>query len=144
MHGQERRQTEARHTMEVQNMRSDIERLKNQLEVLADERNDVYQLVRDVQSRLDAIEQSLGGFEAARASEKQELLDHLSRKIAEILKSQKPAPVSDTGYEHVVETGQTLSDIALAYKVNVKAIVQANNLPNANDITVGQKLFIPE
>jgi len=130
--------------MEMQNMRSDIERLKNQVEVLAEERHDMHQGIRDAKARFDEIEQSLGGTEAARARDKQEILDHLSKQIAEMLKSQQPVRVSDTGYEHVVEAGQTLSDIALAYKVTVQAIVRANNLPNENNIVVGQKLFIPE
>ena len=130
--------------MELQNIRSDIERLKNQTEIIADEREGIYEDIRYVKSRLDEIERLLDGAEAARIRDKQESLDLLSTQISEILKSQQPAHLSDTGYEHVVEAGQTLSDIALAYKVRVQSIVQANNLPNANNITAGQKLFIPE
>ena len=48
-----------------------------------------------------------------------------------------------SGREHVVETGHTLSAIALAYGASVDEIKRANNLSNDN-IYVGQKLFIPE
>ena len=44
---------------------------------------------------------------------------------------------------HRVKKGETLSEIASAYKVSVKAIMQANSLRNANQIRAGQKLTIP-
>ena len=48
-----------------------------------------------------------------------------------------------SGYEHVVESGHTLSAIAVAYGSTVKAIQEANQLSSDN-IYIGQKLFIPE
>ena len=47
------------------------------------------------------------------------------------------------GHEHVVESGHTLSAIAVAYGSTVQAIKEANQLTSDN-IYVGQKLFIPE
>ena len=47
------------------------------------------------------------------------------------------------GYEHVVESGHTLSAIAVAYDTTVKAIKQANDL-SSDQIYAGQTLFIPE
>ncbi|MFN8527060.1 MAG: LysM peptidoglycan-binding domain-containing protein [Anaerolineae bacterium] len=44
---------------------------------------------------------------------------------------------------HVVQFGDTLYGIALRYHVSVRAILQANNLPNPNIIYVGQRLIIP-
>lgn len=44
---------------------------------------------------------------------------------------------------HYVTYGQTLSQIARYYGVSMYAIMQANNLYNANQIYVGQKLCIP-
>lgn len=49
-----------------------------------------------------------------------------------------------SGYSHTVEAGQTLSAIALAYKVSVKAIMQANNITDPTKLRVGQTLFIPD
>ena len=54
----------------------------------------------------------------------------------------------EKGYEHVIEKGQTLSAIVVAYrtkgiKVTLKQMLEAN--PNLNDkkLYVGQKIFIP-
>ena len=48
------------------------------------------------------------------------------------------------GYEHVVQSGETISTIAQAYGVSVAAILRENNLRDANIIREGQKLFIPK
>ncbi len=44
---------------------------------------------------------------------------------------------------HKVRKGETLSQIANAYNVTASAIKSANNLRNANQIRIGQKLKIP-
>ena len=46
-------------------------------------------------------------------------------------------------YEHQVEEGQTLSEIAKAYSVSVSEILNENNIKDASTIRVGQKLLIP-
>ena len=51
-----------------------------------------------------------------------------------------PAPAAGT---HVVQRGETLARIAQRYGTTVNALVWANGLPNANRITVGQRLTIP-
>lgn len=53
-----------------------------------------------------------------------------------------PAP-SPTPITHVVQPGETLSEIARMYGTTVEAIVQANNLDNPNAISEGQVLLIP-
>lgn len=53
-----------------------------------------------------------------------------------------PAP-SPTPITHVVQAGETLSEIAHMYGTTVEAIVQANDLENANAIREGQVLLIP-
>ena len=49
-----------------------------------------------------------------------------------------------TGYNHTVEKGQTLSEIARGYGKSVDAIMKANNLKSATTIRPGQVLFIPD
>lgn len=44
---------------------------------------------------------------------------------------------------HVVSKGETLGSIATGYGLTVKEIANANNLKNANNVRVGQKLIIP-
>ncbi len=63
----------------------------------------------------------------------------------------KPAakPAQEKGFEHVVESGQTLSAIAKAFrdqgiKVTVEDIIKSNKLPADGKLKVGQKLFIPK
>ncbi|MBO7299116.1 MAG: LysM peptidoglycan-binding domain-containing protein [Kiritimatiellae bacterium] len=47
-------------------------------------------------------------------------------------------------YEHIVESGQTISEIAQAYKVSQKEIMEVNKIKDAARIRVGQKLYIPK
>lgn len=49
-----------------------------------------------------------------------------------------------SGYEHKVEKGQTLSEIAKGYGTTVDAIMKANKLANPSTLRVGQVLFIPD
>jgi LysM repeat protein len=98
-------------------------------------------------AELAAIDTQLKAQTQEQARMRQELADELSGKMAKILQTQAAssnASRSQSGYEHVVKTGQTLSEIAREYKVTSAAIIKANNLKNPNDVRVGQKLFIPE
>jgi LysM repeat protein len=45
--------------------------------------------------------------------------------------------------QHEVQSGETLGEIAKAYNVTVEAIVEANNLSDPDQISVGQLLTIP-
>ena len=86
---------------------------------------------------------------------KKEIVDELSREFAKLLAVQNAAPAASAtrgaartqgrqaGYEHKVQAGQTLSEIASAYKVSVDKIKQANGL-NSDIIRVGQVLFVPD
>lgn len=54
----------------------------------------------------------------------------------------------EKGYEYVIQSGDTLSSVAQAYrekniKVTVDQILKANPGLNANKLKVGQKIFIP-
>lgn len=60
-----------------------------------------------------------------------------------ITRAGRPAP-SGYGYEHKVQAGETLSEIARAYNVRINAIIDANNLTDPDQLKVGKLLFIPE
>jgi len=47
------------------------------------------------------------------------------------------------GTYHMVLKGETLWRIAKAYHTDIKKIIDANRMPDASDIDVGQKLLIP-
>ncbi|MDD4016617.1 MAG: LysM peptidoglycan-binding domain-containing protein [Kiritimatiellae bacterium] len=51
---------------------------------------------------------------------------------------------SVSGYEHKVERGQTLSEIARGYGKSMDVILKANKITNPSTIRVGQILFIPD
>ncbi|HRR32590.1 MAG TPA: LysM domain-containing protein [Kiritimatiellia bacterium] len=53
-------------------------------------------------------------------------------------------PARGSGYEHKVERGQTLSEIARGYGKSVESIMKANKITNPSHIRVGQILFIPD
>lgn len=48
------------------------------------------------------------------------------------------------GIYHEVKKGETLWYVSRIYKVDLKRIVDANRLPNASKIEVGQLIFVPE
>lgn len=107
-----------------------------------------------LQGSLAGLEGRLRTLEATRDKDKQELLDRLSAKMADILKASaapaaRPQPsgrraASGVGYEHEVKAGETLSAIATAYGAKMSAILDANGLKNADQLRVGQKLMIPQ
>ncbi|MFT4638742.1 MAG: LysM repeat protein [Verrucomicrobiales bacterium] len=47
------------------------------------------------------------------------------------------------GVNHLVQAGETLSQISRRYRVSAKAIQTANNMANPNSLRVGQPLLIP-
>ena len=98
-------------------------------------------------NRLDTVERQILAVNAARESDRRDIVTELSRKVAAIVggasSSRGTSSSPETGYEHVVKSGDTLSAIAAAYKSSVSAIKRANNL-SSDVVRVGQKLFIPQ
>jgi chromosome segregation ATPase len=145
-----------RERSEMDNLRVDIERLKERVEGIDAAQEDLYRRIdglrsaadadrQDLAQRLAALERDLKVLDAAREKDRQAIIDSLSNKITGIIQSQAPpARRGERGYEHVVQQGQTLSEIAAVYNVKVDAIVEANNLADPNSIRVGRTLFIPE
>ena len=43
---------------------------------------------------------------------------------------------------HIVQTGETLTEISSKYKLNLKYLIEINNLKNPDSIKVGQKLLL--
>jgi nucleoid-associated protein YgaU len=155
------RQAQAARTQtELVNMKRDLARLGERLEAVAAAQQDLYRQIdrlreesqgaaQEADRRLAAMETAVGAARADRASLRREIAADLSSKMAELLRAQgaqggrRGTPVQ-SGYEHTVGPGQTLSEIAAEYKVTVDAVVKANNLRDPNAIRVGQTLFIPE
>ncbi|MDD5705359.1 MAG: LysM peptidoglycan-binding domain-containing protein [Kiritimatiellae bacterium] len=108
-------------------------------------------------AELDGLRRDLDQLRAERAELRKQIVDDLSSEMAKLLAAQAPASGRDagggatsgtetrgqSGWEHKVQAGQTLSEIAAAYKVPVAKIIKANNLKD-DRIRVGQVLFIPD
>ena len=43
---------------------------------------------------------------------------------------------------HIVKTGETLTEISSKYKLNLKYLIEINNLKNPDSVNVGQKLLL--
>ena len=116
---------------EIAGLRAENERLRNMQAELRK------QIVDDITAKIAKM--NIGGSPSAAPS--------TPRPISTAARNSTPAPAAPaptgSGYNHVVEPGQTLSEIARGYSVTVAAIKQANGLKHDN-LRIGQKLFIPD
>ena len=102
---------------------------------------------------VQALRGDLAQVKADRETLRKQITDDLAAKIAAAIEKQNTARPGrppgnadgkETGRLHVVEAGQSLSEIATAYKSTVAVIMKANNLADANKLRIGQELFIPD
>jgi len=136
-----------------------LSRLENQANSLPKTADDIIALRRDMQL-----------IRTERETLKKEITDDLATRIEKIAARQqadinaaknvaaasavtrrtsqsREASVSArsvSGYEHKVEKGQTLSEIARGYGKSMDVIMKANKITNPSTIRVGQILFIPD
>lgn len=157
-----RRAEEARRTAEMRAIHDEIQQLQEQIdllkqtnEVLGQELEKIQRQLREqerFQTQLDELQRKIQALGKAREQDRDAIVEDISRKVSSMLEAGRAAAQaeknretgSDVGYEHVVQRGQTLSEIAKAYGVSQAVILKANRLKSANSIRVGQKLFIPE
>ena len=150
---------------ELQILHDDIEALRIRVDALEKTREELYAKLDQQKATCDqynaehraaidqlqgALKDALRDADAREQKLRQELVDMLTKLQQPAPKPaaavQAPARAAAPGgkaYEHVVQTGETLSTIAAAYKVKPGLIVEVNGLKNANSIRVGQKLLIP-
>ncbi|MFL2859806.1 MAG: LysM peptidoglycan-binding domain-containing protein [Pontiellaceae bacterium] len=130
---------EAKRSMEQRYWQEQIQLSKGTVEALEEEQNIIKQEIIALRNELYESAKQINDLK--KNSEEIYIcinkLDNLLNK--EVSLDEK----NISGREHVVETGHTLSAIALAYGASVDEIKRVNNLSNDN-IYVGQKLFIPE
>lgn len=136
-------------------MEDDLQRMNQQVSAAGAEQSRAVQgQMQGINATLDDLNKRIRAVDAAREQDKKEIVTRLSGEMAELIKRQQSAsrsaaptarsrPVSDTGYEHIVQSGETLSAIAKAYGVTTADIVAANNLADANNLRIGQTLFVP-
>ncbi len=107
--------------------------------------------IQSLQSQLENLQSQIRALDAARTQDKKDIYDDITKKVASLIKASQPAggkssaARATSGWEHVVQPGESLSKIAAAYKVKMSAIVEANGLKSVDaPILIGQKLFIPD
>lgn len=108
---------------------------------------------KQLRSSIDAIPQNIS--KLLNEQEKQ-IMSQVNKKVEQVkisnaeiasqISSKSTPSANYTGacYEHVVDSGQTISEIAQAYGVTQEEIMKINNIKNASRIQVGQKLYIPK
>ena len=151
----EREERVVRLRTERQNMRSDVERMKERFADSESRLQEIYRRIDELEEaqqeaariqreRIEQLERALAQQDVAREKDKADIIDKLSRKMVDLVAANAPGDEPTEGYQHIVKKGETLSEIAAAYGVTPGVIVRLNKLRNANTIRVGQKLFIPE
>ncbi|MDA3923074.1 MAG: LysM peptidoglycan-binding domain-containing protein [Kiritimatiellae bacterium] len=111
---------------EVAVLRREIESVRSNREQLRS------QITEDLATKIEKV-----------AAKQQRAIQNSQRPVASSTAG-SPSAASGSGYEHKVERGQTLSEIARGYNTTVSKIIKANNIKNAANIRVGQTLFIPD
>ncbi|MEI8120968.1 MAG: LysM peptidoglycan-binding domain-containing protein [bacterium] len=149
----------AQQQADMEKMREDVQRIQEKLNGIELEQQN---LARDigavrsspkedtvVRNRLDTLERQVQSLAAGRDADRKQIVNQVASLVgssggsSSSGHSSSRGSGSQTGYEHVVESGQTLSEIASAYKVSTTSIKKANNL-KSNTLRAGQKLFIPK
>lgn len=144
-------QQQAMRTRQTEDMRIQQEnqrRMAGRIETLEME---IARLSRELDSLRQSVDAQTAALERKAEEDKQQMIAQLSSQMAKLVKQATPPPAAVapansgmSGYEHVVQQGETLSAIAKAYGVTAKAIIDANKLKNPNRLSIGQTLFIPE
>lgn len=146
-----------RQQAEIDRLKSDVRRLKGQVDELIVSQERMFSdlgevrasqqtMLSDLQDGLNEVRGTVRSEASARESMHGEIVSQIGDKVTKILKREAeatPATRTERGYEHVVKSGETLSEIASVYGATVEEVVKLNKLSSANVIRVGQKLFIP-
>lgn len=119
---------------QLADIRRETQGLRSELDARATNRD-----LQNVEKRIDALETRLERLDQQRAQDREDIIETLSQRMTEVM----AARPSSSGRTHTVARGETLSAIAAAYRVNSRAIIQANNLSNPDNLRVGQELVIP-
>jgi hypothetical protein len=154
LQSQQRAQQDARMTMTIRELTARVHQLEAQVDATTAARDDIYRRMDDMQASIDAqgrrysdrivdLEARIQNETAQREAMRTEVVDTLTKQVTQIVKTHVPSTPAQSGYEHTVRRGETLSAIAQAYGTTVSAIKKANNL-SSDRIRIDQKLFIPE
>jgi LysM repeat protein len=151
---QQRAESDARMAMTMRDLTARLQQLEVQVDSTTAARDDMYQRLDDVQAGMDAqsrrysdrindLEARVVAEGGEREAMRKALVDQLTKQVTQIVERHVPSQPAQSGYEHTVRRGETLSAIAQAYGTTIGAIKKSNRL-KSDRIRVDQKLFIPE
>ena len=150
--------TMAQQQADMEKMRDNVQRLQEKINGLELEQQNLQRDIGSmkgapkddvgVRNRLETLERQVQSLAAARDADRKQIVNQVASIVGSSGsgssgRSSSGRSGSQTGVEHVVESGQTLSAIAAAYKVSASSIKKANSL-KSDTLRVGQKLFIPK
>ncbi len=154
---------QARLQTELSNVKQNVERLQNRLEIIHEEQEHLLRehnrlrdtIQREQNAELDRLrndtDERFNALDRQREKERREIIEQVTQRIASHLEQATAAraPVAQAartehGRYHEVRAGETLSEIAAAYNVRANVIIQANELDNPDRLRIGQRLFIPD
>ena len=72
------------------------------------------------------------------------LIDENYIYIGQNLKISDPSQESKNNNYHIVQKGESLTEISTKYGLNFKELIEINNLKNPDSLEVGSKLFLSE
>ena len=127
----------------------------------------------DMRAEISGLKAQIAEIKREQENMRREIVAEISRKRAGLLAQRQPPPAASTPapvshgrtvggtgakpqpakparavpegpyYEHVVVSGQTLTEIAKGYETTVQKILAANPGLKANALKVGQKVIVP-
>lgn len=138
----------------IANLQNSNARITRNISALQNQINYVNEQNQQQNKTINVLNQALEQERAKRRAAMDKVIetvaDQTAKTVNTIARQRQPKPgpksvpaMAGAYYKHKVESGETLSAIARAYKVSVSEIKQANNL-KGHIIRVGQILHIPK
>ncbi len=141
---------------EVEALRAENEAFRQRMDEVSDR---IGQLGGEVSSRLEEIDrtnqvsaQQTGQLALGREKDREEILSRMNVILDELVKENSrleerlkklESNAVAFGKVHKVKKGETLASIARKYGTSVEAVIQANDISDAEAIEVGQEILIP-
>jgi LysM repeat protein len=141
---------------EVEALRAENEAFRQRMDEISDR---IGQLGGEVSNRFDEIDrtnqasaQQTGQLALGREKDREEILNRMNAILDELVKENTrleerlrklESEAVTFGKVHKVKKGETLASIARKYGSSVEAVIQANDISDAEAIEVGQEILIP-
>lgn len=159
-----RQRSETRERSEMMMLREKVDKLSGQLADIQSQIDQLWAESRDLEetsqkttqqtvdklnTRIRELEQDLDKIESAREADRKKIIDKMTKTVSKMVADSSASRSSSSngseyGVEHTVKPGETLSEIASAYDVELKVLIETNDLEKPDSLRAGQKIFVPE